>query len=286
MMRNGAPSPVRTGQGIRNALAIAASRLVPHTDTPRLDSELLMAHALGISREDLLLSHLDDPVPPATFASFLARREAGEPVAYIIGRRAFWTIELEVGPGVLVPRPDSESLIDAAVAHFGNGGPRRILDLGTGPGTLLLAALDQWPAATGLGIDASEAALAYARGNAERLGLSDRAAFRCGDWSKGIAERFDLILCNPPYVETGADLRPDVADWEPPEALFAGPDGLAEYRRLAPRLLHLLAPRGIACIEIGAGQGEAVAALFEAEGFTISLRKDLKAIDRCLMLSR
>jgi release factor glutamine methyltransferase len=270
---------------IRAALAAAASRLAACSDTPRLDAELLMAHLLGVSREDLLLSHLDAAADPA-FAALLARREAGEPVAYITGRRAFWTIDLEVGPGVLIPRPDSESLIEAAVAHFRESGPKRILDLGTGPGTLLLAALDQWPGATGLGIDASKRALDYARRNAARLGLSARASFRPGDWAEGIEERFDLILCNPPYVEAGADLPRDVADWEPPEALFAAADGLFEYRRIAPAIARLLAPQGVACVELGVGQRDAVAALFEAQGFTISSLKDLKGIDRCLALSR
>lgn len=270
---------------IRAALAAATARLDPTSDTPRLDAELLMAHALGISREDLILHHLDDPAPPA-FAPLLARRESGEPVAYITGRRAFWTIELEVGPGVLVPRPDSESLIEAAVEHFGTVGPKRILDLGAGPGTLLLAALDQWPEATGLGIDSSETALAYARRNAERLGLSGRARFRPGDWGQGVDELFDLILCNPPYVEAGAELPRDVAGWEPPEALFAAADGLSEYRRLAPELPRLLAPGGLACLELGSGQRDAVAALFDPEAFTISSRKDLKGIERCLALSR
>jgi release factor glutamine methyltransferase len=244
-----------------------------------------MAHALGSSREDMLLSRLDAPAPSA-FDSLLARREAGEPVAYIIGRRGFWTIELEVGPGVLVPRPDSETLIEAALSHFGAGGPKRVLDLGTGPGTLLLAALDQWPGAAGLGTDASETALAYARRNAERLGLSGRADFRRGDWAEGIVERFDLILCNPPYVETGADLPRDVAEWEPPEALFADADGLSEYRRLAPEIPRLLAPGGLACLELGAGQRDAVARLFDGAGLTLSSRRDLKDIERCLTLSR
>ena len=270
---------------IRAALTAAASRLAPGSDTPRLDAELLMAHALGMSRDDLLLRHLGDPAP-ASFASLIARREIGEPVAYITGCRAFWTIELEVGPGVLVPRPDSECLIEAAVENFGAAGPARILDLGTGPGTLLLAALDQWPEATGLGIDASETALAYARRNADRLGLSARARFARGDWEEGLNERFDLLLCNPPYVEAGADLPPDVVRFEPPEALFAAADGLAEFRRLAPRIGRLLEPGGIACIEIGAGQGSAAAGLFEAEGFTISSLKDLRGVERCLRLSR
>jgi release factor glutamine methyltransferase len=244
-----------------------------------------MAHALGVEREKLLLADKDREAP-AAFQALVARREAGEPVAYIIGRRGFWTIELEVGPGVLVPRPDSESLIEAALSHFGAEGPKRILDLGTGPGTLLLAALDQWPRATGLGVDASRAALDYARGNAGRLGLSARAEFRQGDWGKGIEERFDLILCNPPYVETGAELPRDVADWEPPEALFAAEDGLSEYRRLVGEIPRLLAPAGLACLELGAGQRDEVARLFDGAGLTLSSRKDLNSIERCLLLSR
>ncbi|MEA3061108.1 MAG: release factor glutamine methyltransferase [Sphingomonadales bacterium] len=277
------PPCTRGGESIGTALAAAASRLAPRSDTARLDAALLMAHALGTSREELLLRRLDDPVP-AGFGPLVARREAGEPVAYIVGRRAFWTIELEVGPGALVPRPDTETLIEAAVEHFRGRAPRRILDLGTGPGTLLLAALSQWSEATGVGIDASGAALAYARRNAKRLGLAARAELRLGDWTEGLAGRFDLILCNPPYVEADADLPRDVADWEPAEALFAGPDGLAAYRRLAPQLRSRLAPDGLACVEIGAGQAAAVAALFEGEGFTISSRTDLKGIPRCLLL--
>jgi release factor glutamine methyltransferase len=270
---------------LKHALAAATARLTPHSDTPRLDAELLMAHALGVEREAMLLGDMAREAPPA-FASLLARREAGEPVAYITGLRGFWTIELEVGPGVLVPRPDSETLIEAALSHFGDGGPKRVLDLGTGPGTLLLAALDQWPRATGLGVDASEAALDYARRNAGRLTLSDRAEWRLGDWGEGVEERFDLILCNPPYVESGADLPRDVAEWEPHEALFAAADGLSEYRRLAPQIPRLLAPGGLACLELGAGQRDAVTALFEGSGLTLSSRSDLKNIERCLLLSR
>ncbi len=150
----------------------------------------------------------------------------------------------------------------------------------------MLAALAQWPEASGLGIDSSEAALGYARRNAGRLGLSERAEFRLGNWGEGIEERFELILCNPPYVESGADLPRDVAEWEPPEALFAALDGLSEYRRLAVQIPLLLASDGLACLEIGAGRHDAVAAFFEAEGFTMRSRKDLNNIERCLLLSR
>ncbi|MGZ8286091.1 MAG: peptide chain release factor N(5)-glutamine methyltransferase [Allosphingosinicella sp.] len=270
---------------MRVALSAATARLTPHSDTPRLDAELLMAHAVGVEREALLLTDKDREAP-ASFGSLVTRREAGEPVAYITGRRGFWTIELEVGPGVLVPRPDSETLIEAALSHFGAPGPKRILDLGTGPGCLLLAALDQWPSATGLGVDASDAALEYARRNAARLGLAERADFWKGDWAEGIDERFDLILCNPPYVGSGADLPRDVAEWEPSEALFAAADGLSEYRRLAPTIPPLLAPGGLACLELGAGQRDAVARLFDGAGLTLSSRRDLKDIERCLLLSR
>ena len=269
---------------VREALTAPARRLEAVSMTPRLDAELLMAHALGMSREDMLLSAMDGEAP-AAFAALLARRLAHEPVAYITGRRAFWTIELEVGPGVLVPRPDSETLIDAAVERFGPRGPATILDLGTGPGTLLLAALDQWPQARGLGIDRSEDALAYARRNAARLGLGDRAQLRLGDWGEGIEGRFDLVLANPPYVAADADLPPDVADHEPAAALFAGADGLDDYRRLAPQLPRLIAPGGIACVEIGAGQKQAVAALFGAAGLTVASRDDLAGVARCLVLA-
>lgn len=269
---------------IPRALGRATEELSRTSDTPRLDAELLMAAALGIGRDRLIL---DDPrgEAPAAFADYAERRAKGEPVAYITGHRAFWTIDLEVGPGALVPRPDSETLIAAAVEHFaGTAVPKRILDLGTGPGTLLLAALDEWPGATGLGIDASEAALAYARRNAERLGMGDRAEFRIGDWAAGIDERFDLILCNPPYVADGAETGPGVVDFEPREALFAGPEGLNEYRRLAPQLGHILARGGLAAVEIGFDQAESVPALFAEQGLSPVVALDLGDRPRALLI--
>lgn len=268
---------------VRDALTAAARRLASTSDTPRLDAELLMAEAMGVTRDTLVLSRLDAEAPEA-FDALVARRAAGEPIAYIIGGRGFWTIELAVGPGALIPRPDSETLIEAAAARFGAAGPARILDLGTGPGTLLLAALDIWPHATGLGVDRSEPALTYARENAERLGLSSRAEFRVGDWAEGVAERFDLLLCNPPYVESAASLPRDVAGWEPHEALFAGADGLDDYRRMAPVLGGLIAPGGIACIEIGSSQQVAVMALFIGAGLKTQVRHDLGGRARCLIL--
>ena len=267
-----------------HAVADAARQIEQLSDTPRLDAELLMAHALGISREQLLLNPPAEA--PPLFPALIERRLAGEPVAYITGRRGFWTIELEVGPGVLIPRPDSETLLEAAVEHFaGASGPRRILDLGTGPGTLLLAALDQWPDASGIGIDRSEQALGYARRNARRLGMEDRAELRAGDWSLGLEGKFDLILCNPPYVPDGATLGPGVREYEPAEALFAGQDGLDCYRRLAPLLPRLLASGGVAAVEIGFDQAGAAGAIFAGQNLRISVCCDLAGRPRALILT-
>lgn len=269
---------------IPRALNRATELFSAVSDTPRLDAELLMAAALGMGRDRLIL---DSPrtEAPAAFDQFVARRVDGEPVAYITGQRAFWTVDLEVGPGALIPRPDSETLIAAAVEHFaGTAGPQRVLDLGTGPGTLLLAALDEWPAATGLGVDASPNALNYARRNADRLGMTPRIEWRIGDWAEGIDERFDLVLCNPPYVATTAQTGPGVAAYEPHEALFAGPEGLDDYRRLAPVIGRLLFAGGLAAIEIGHDQGESAAVLFRQQGLDPSLAFDLAGRPRALLI--
>ncbi len=267
---------------MRNALVAATTALSNVSDTPRLDAELLMAHALGVSREELLLRQLDAPAPPA-LAALLARRLAHEPIAYITGARAFWTIDLAVGPGALIPRPDSETLIEAAVAHFGEAGPGTILDLGTGPGSLLLAALAQWPGATGLGVDRSATALAMARANADRLGMATRAAFAVGDWATGVDQRFDLVLANPPYIGTAEKLPADVADYEPHDALFAGADGLDDYRIIVPQLPGLLAAGGIAILEIGHRQADAVTALLRDAAMGVTLRHDLGGRPRAII---
>ncbi|MBR0553328.1 peptide chain release factor N(5)-glutamine methyltransferase [Stakelama marina] len=272
-----------SGETVRAALAEAAARLSAISDTPRLDVELLMAHAMGSSRDAVLLGGLDRETPQA-FAALIERRLAHEPVAYILGERDFWTVTIEVGPGVLVPRADSETLIEAAVDHFGARAPATILDLGTGPGTLLLAALDQWPQARGVGVDASPRALDFARRNAERI-APGRAEMVAGDWAEAIDARFDLILANPPYIEAAAELPRDVAEHEPAEALFAGEDGLADYRRIAPQLQRLMAPGGVAILEIGHTQQQAVTALIEGEGLNVACRRDLGGRPRALIVT-
>ncbi len=268
---------------VRAALVRAAAELSGWSASARLDAELLMAAALGVARDTMLLGRLDDPSPDA-FETLLDRRRGQEPVAYILGERDFWTITLAVGPGVLIPRPDSETLIEAAVDHFGSAGPATILDLGTGSGALLLAALAEWPNASGVGVDRSNEALAIAASNAERLGLALRAVLCVGDWGRGIDGPFDLILCNPPYIESDAPLAPEVREHEPADALFAGPDGLDDYRRLAPDIARLLAPEGRAVVEIGWTQAAAVCGLFAVQGLGTSVRQDLGGRDRAILV--
>ena len=270
---------------INRALADAARQLEPTSDTARLDSELLMAEALHIDRDRLLLSPPDRKVPER-FWQMIERRKAGEPIAYITGRRAFWNIELHVGPGVLVPRPDSEVLISSAIEHFeGSPGPKRILDLGTGPGTLLLAAVDVWPDATGVGIDVSRRTMSYAAANARRLGFEARVKFKLGNWAEGVNEAFDLVLCNPPYVPDDAEVGAGVREFEPDEALFAGKEGLDAYRVLAPDLPRLLTKDGLAAVEIGHDQAESVAPLLERDGLQARVAQDFGGRDRVLLLT-
>jgi release factor glutamine methyltransferase len=245
----------------------------------------LMAEALHIDRDKLLLSPPDRNVPKR-FWDMVERRRSGEPVAYITGRRAFWNIELHVGPGVLVPRPDSEVLIASAIEHFeGTPGPQSVLDLGTGPGTLLLAALDIWPAAKGVGVDVSRHALSYAAANARRLGVEQRVRFKLGNWGEGIGETFDLILCNPPYVGEDADLGPGVREFEPDEALFAGKEGLDAYRTIAPQLPRLLNEGGIAAVEIAHDQADMVPPLLARDGVESRVARDLADLPRAVLLT-
>jgi release factor glutamine methyltransferase len=272
-------------KAIARALDDAARQLNETSDTPRLDAELLMAEALHIDRDRLILAPPDKAVPKR-FWTMVKRRTTGEPIAYITGRRAFWNIDLHVGPGVLVPRPDSEVLIASAIEHFeANGAPRRILDLGTGPGTLLLAALDIWPDATGLGIGVSRRALSYASANARRLGFEKRLKFKVGNWAESVKESFDLILCNPPYVAEGAELGPGVREYEPDEALFAGEKGLDAYAELAPQLPRLLNKKGLAAVEIGHDQAKAVTALLARDGLVPNVVNDLGNRARAVLLT-
>lgn len=250
-------------------------------DTPRLDAELIAAHALGISREELLLRNPE--VDAGDVEPMIARRISGEPVAYITGRQEFWSLDLEVSPAVLIPRPDTETLVAEALKLFRRDLPLHILDLGTGSGALILAALSEWPAATGVATDASPAALAVARRNAERLGLQDRCRFVETDWAAGVEGPFDLVLANPPYIGEHEALGPGVREFEPAAALFAGRDGLDAYRRIVPELPRLLTLGGGAILEIGHLQAEAVLAIGAAAGMTGRVARDLGARDRAII---
>lgn len=284
------PKVGKLNKPVSQQLVAATRALEGVSDTPRLDAELLMAHALDISRNDMLL-RARDLETPAAFDALLGRRLAHEPVAYIRGYQEFWDLTLAVTPATLIPRGDSETLIEAAIAYFQDREPpARILDLGTGTGALLLAALSVFPEARGVAIDASAAALAVAQGNASRLGLAGRATFlhqswRDSGWAAALG-RSDLILCNPPYVETGAELAPQVRAHEPASALFAGADGLDEYRLLVPQIPALLFEAGVAIFEIGKGQQDAVAGLATQNGCLATLHRDLADIVRALSLSK
>ena len=272
---------------LADTLRKTALRLADVSNTPRLDAELLAAHALGLDRSAMLL-RLTDLSAPAELADIVERRLANEPVAYITGRQAFWDLDLAVTPDVLIPRADSETLIDLAVEYFPTS-PAQILDLGTGSGALLLGCLSAFPEASGVGMDASAAALAVAQGNADRLGFASRSqwmhrSWADADWNSDLGQ-FDLILSNPPYVETDAELDAMVAAYEPRSALFAGPDGMDDYRILIPHLPSMLAPGGVAIFEIGHRQAEAVSDLASNAGLSTEMRRDLAGNPRALRFS-
>jgi release factor glutamine methyltransferase len=263
-------------------------------ELPALEARLLVGHALALSREALLA----EPARPVgigetrALQSLVARRRGHEPLAYILGEREFWSLPFRVGPEVLIPRPDSETLVETALGRFGESGdqPGRILDLGTGSGCLLLALLSEIPSAFGAGVDRSEPAVTLARANAARLGLGARSVFVCADWGSAfVAGRFDLIVANPPYIdgEGLAGLEPTVRRFEPEGALSGGLDGLDAYRALASQLPRLLSPAGFAVVEIGAGQRDPVARLLAAAGLeVVAAGRDLAGHDRCLVLRR
>lgn len=280
----------RAGGDVRTvaeALRDAAARLAATSDSARLDAELLMAHALGVNRTELLLRRMGDAAP-ATFDALVARRAEHEPVAYIVECKEFFGREFRVSPDTLVPRMDSETTVaaalDAALA------PHRVLDCGVGSGALLLTILAERSGAEGVGIDRSPGAVDVARVNAASLNLSGRASMLRRDWNEeGWADglgRFDLILANPPYVEEDAPIDPEVRRWEPAGALFAGPEGLDDYRRLIPQLSALLAEGGAAVLEIGATQADTVSAIAAAAGFAAELRRDLGGRPRALILRK
>lgn len=255
-------------------------------DNPRAEARLLLAHSLGVGPGGLI-GRADEPVVAPGFGALLARRAAREPMAYVLGSREFRGMEFRVTPATLVPRPETETLIDAAIEQFPDrASVRRVLDLGTGTGCLLCAALAEFPGASGLGIDASAAALDVARANAQAHGFGPRARFAEGSWLAAVTEQFDLVLANPPYIaraEAGG-LMAELGH-EPAAALFAGEDGLDAFRAILPALGRVLAPAGRAVLEMGAGQAEAVAALSAASGLrVVALRHDLAGIARAIIL--
>jgi release factor glutamine methyltransferase len=260
-------------------------------DNPRLDARLLLGAALEVENY-WLFNHPDAALEPTDlqrFEALLSRRCRREPISQILGRREFWSMEFHVTRDTLTPRPDSETVIEAVLQQIPDRGRKlAILDLGTGTGCLMLALLAEYGDASGLGVDRSEAALAVAAGNAERLGLDRRSRFLLSDWFAAIDGRFDCIVCNPPYIASGefAGLDPEVARFEPVTALDGGADGLDDYRRLAGRIPNHLQPDGIAAFEVGAGQAQKVSALLTDAGLVIrAIRQDLGGIERCVVAS-
>jgi len=238
-------------------------------DNPRLDARVLLAQANGDA---------------SLFESLVSRRAAREPLAYIVGRKEFWSLDFDVGPGVLIPRPETETVIERALTQFPDRtAPLRVLDLGTGTSCLLITFLKEYPNARGLGLESSDKALAIALRNVARHGLTGRCEIRAGGWPGIIAGRCDVILSNPPYIRSVdiAGLEPEVSRYEPALALDGGQDGLSAYRALAPEIALLLQSGGYAFVEIGAGQGEAVRGLFGEAGLEfVALTSDLAGIPR------
>jgi release factor glutamine methyltransferase len=261
-------------------------------ESARLDAHLLAGHALGLDRAGLVAAS-DRPLAASeveAIAACAARRLAREPVARIVGCKEFWSLPLRLAPAVLVPRPETETVVEAALEFvIGNAArtrPLRLLDIGTGSGALLLALLSELPNAFGIGTDVSPAALAVARDNAERLGFGARCAFLACDTAAALHGPFDLVVSNPPYISSGeiAALAPEVRDYDPAIALDGGPDGLAAYRAVAADARRLLAPKARLVVELGLGQEAAVATLLALTGLNVCspARKDLGGIGRAL----
>ncbi|MGD9502842.1 MAG: peptide chain release factor N(5)-glutamine methyltransferase [Methyloceanibacter sp.] len=244
--------------------------------TPELDARVLLCHATGLSYEAYIArarEALPDDAAPRLWAA-LARRLKREPVSRILGAREFYGRSFMLGEDTLDPRSDTETLIEAALAIVRSKGwqerPIRLLDLGTGSGCILVTLLAELPLASGIGTDRSPGALAIAAANARAQGVSPRAAFAAADWLDGVSGKFDLVLSNPPYIAAGAiaGLAEEVRAHDPRLALDGGPDGLDAYRRIAARAREVLAPDGRLVVEIGAGQGEDVAAILAEAGLT------------------
>ena len=271
-------SALRRGQAVLQEAGVEA---------PRRDARLLLAAVLGLEPGALIVAGDREltETERRRFDDMIERRARREPVSRILGRREFWSLDLAIAPATLDPRPDSETLVEAVLARTAEpDAPRRVLDLGTGSGNLLLAVLSALPGAWGLGLDRDPAALAVAAENADRLGLAGRAAFVASDWGPALAGAWDVVLCNPPYVQSGEidTLAPEVARFEPRAALDGGADGLAAYRRVVPEAARLLAPDGLAAIELGVGQADAVAALARESGLApLECLPDLAGIRRC-----
>lgn len=257
-------------------------------ETPSLDARLLLQHALNLTHEQLLLR--DTPLTSnetAHFHSLIARRAAREPLAYITGKREFWGREFHVTPDTLIPRPDSETLIEATL-HHAQPHPVRILDLGTGTGCLLLTLLGEYPYAHGVGVDISPQALAVARRNAECLGFETRSNWINQDFSAKLPGKYEIVVANPPYIPSNdmEGLMAEVVGHEPHLALDGGSDGLDCYRSLALSLPPLLTHGAIVTLEFGASQAAAVVDIFTAQGFMLlEIRCDLGGIERCVVLT-
>lgn len=287
-------TPVAVMATVRKAIDRTAQRLrVAGISDPHAEARRLVGSALGLAAEELIAESgrkliVDEE---RKVDSFAARRAAHEPFAYIVGMREFWSLPFCVNPATLIPRPDTETVVEAALKLMRERHcpSPRILDLGTGSGCLLLALLSELPQASGIGVDVSAAALSVAEDNARALGLDARACFQLGRWSEGIAGPFDLIVSNPPYIPDGdiATLESDVRDFEPHLALKGGLDGLDAYRAIAAAVPSLLAANGTLALEVGAGQAEAVAALLRGAGLDIAaIRSDLAGIPRCVVATR
>ncbi|HEY7990945.1 MAG TPA: peptide chain release factor N(5)-glutamine methyltransferase [Stellaceae bacterium] len=272
-------------------LTAAAGRLVEAgIENPRREARLLLNLALGIDANARLPEREIAPADAALFETFVARRAGHEPYSRIAGRREFWSVDFALSPDTLDPRPDSETLIEAALERIADrAATLSVVDFGTGTGALLLALLSELPNATGIGVDISAGAVETARRNAAALGLSARARFVLGRWGEGLTTPADVIVTNPPYISAKdmSRLPPEVREFDPAAALDGGPDGLSAYRELALDLKRLLSESGIALCEIGAGQAPAVTAIMAASGLDLTgSRADLAGIERCLVFEQ